>query len=53
MACGTGWVAELLVQSGFTNIDCIDASSEMVKIAESKGFYSDLHVGYLGTGTMP
>lgn len=53
LACGTGWVAELLFKSGYTKIDGIDASPEMMKIAEAKKLYSELHVGYLGNGTFP
>lgn len=53
LACGTGWVGELLFKSGYTKIDGIDASPEMMKLAEAKKLYSELHVGYLGNSTFP
>ncbi|WP_029896901.1 class I SAM-dependent DNA methyltransferase [Desulfohalovibrio reitneri] len=39
--CGTGLVAEVLKPLGFTNIDALDYSAEMLEEAEKKGVYRE------------
>ena len=40
--CGTGLSAEALISCGFSSIDGIDISSEMVEIARGKSIYRNL-----------
>ena len=40
--CGTGLSAEALISCGFSSIDGIDISSEMVEIARGKNIYRNL-----------
>ena len=42
IGCGTGLVGELLAQGGFTTIDGLDISEEMLVVAETKGVYRHL-----------
>ena len=37
--CGTGIIGEKLQEYGYTNVDGLDISPEMLKIAEKKGLY--------------
>lgn len=37
--CGTGLVGEVLVAKGYTNLDALDFSQDMLNKAENKGFY--------------
>lgn len=39
--CGTGLVGEVLIQMGYTKIDALDYSKEMLDEAEKKGIYRD------------
>ncbi|MFO7754150.1 MAG: class I SAM-dependent methyltransferase [Desulfobacteraceae bacterium] len=39
--CGTGLVAEKLVEMGYKNIDALDYSEEMLEEAEKKGLYKN------------
>jgi predicted TPR repeat methyltransferase len=47
--CGTGNMAQLLRQLGYTNIVGIDASDGMLAAAGAKGCYVELHKMLLGT----
>ena len=40
--CGTGLSAEALLSCGFSSIDGVDISSEMIEIAREKDIYRDL-----------
>ena len=42
VGCGTGLVGECLVQHGFSQIDGLDFSPEMLAVALAKGVYGDL-----------
>ena len=42
--CGTGLSGLALKLEGFSHIDGLDVSSEMVEIAKKKGIYSDLRI---------
>lgn len=42
LGCGTGLAGEALAALGFTHIDGIDFSSEMLAVAGNKGCYSNL-----------
>ena len=45
---GTGLVGELLGTLGYPVVDALDASPGMLRIAESKGAYRELHHAFLG-----
>ncbi|MFP4328825.1 MAG: class I SAM-dependent DNA methyltransferase [Paracoccaceae bacterium] len=40
--CGTGLSGEALARAGFTNVDGVDLSAEMLEEARAKGIYRDL-----------
>ena len=40
--CGTGLSGVALVDAGFTNIDGVDVSAEMLDVARNRGLYRDL-----------
>lgn len=42
---GTGLTGEALKDEGFTNIDALEPSPEMLDIARAKNIYKDLKVG--------
>ena len=42
VGCGTGLVGECLVERGFSQIDGLDFSPEMLAVARAKGIYRDL-----------
>ena len=42
VGCGTGQVGEYLAEAGFTAIDGMDLSEEMVEIARQRGVYREL-----------
>ena len=46
--CGTGNMAQLMHQLGYTNIIGIDASDGMLEAARNKGCYAELHKLLLG-----
>ena len=39
---GTGIIGEMLVKQGYTNVDALDISPEMLDIAEKKNIYKGL-----------
>jgi predicted TPR repeat methyltransferase len=45
---GTGLVGELLGTLGYPSVDALDASPGMLRIAEGKGAYRELHHAFLG-----
>ncbi len=47
--CGTGNMAQILSQMGYTNIDGLDPSAGMLEIARTKGIYRELHALFLDT----
>ena len=47
LGCGTGLTGHEVAERGFTQIDGIDISGEMVAVARSRGFYRRLLVGDL------
>lgn len=53
LGCGTGVMAELLKGKGVVSIVGLDASEGMLKKAEEKNLYEELHLGFLGTGNYP
>lgn len=42
VGCGTGQVGEYLAETGFTTIDGMDLSEEMVEVARQRGVYREL-----------
>ena len=53
LGCGTGGVAENMQKHGFKEFYGLDASTEMLKIAESKKIYRELSQCYLGSNSFP
>lgn len=51
IGCGTGLVAQQLSQHGFTSIDGIDISQDMLAHAKTKSIYRRLLLGDMNTGT--
>ena len=49
VGCGTGLVAEQLHKHGYKNIDGVDFSPEMLKLAKEKGLYGSLCQGAVGS----
>ncbi|XP_046864283.1 methyltransferase-like protein 27 [Xenia sp. Carnegie-2017] len=49
LGCGTGLVGEQLYNLGYKNIDGMDLSEHMLKVAEEKGVYRSLHKGIMGS----
>ncbi len=49
LGCGTGLCAPPIRAKGFTNIDGIDGSKDMLQKAEEKGIYRQLTESFLGT----
>lgn len=47
VGCGTGLVGKHLAALGYTTIDGLDLSAEMLEVAGQKGVYRDLHQGDL------
>ena len=47
--CGTGNMAQILRYMGYTRIDGLDPSAGMLRIAEKKQLYENLHQLYLGS----
>ena len=48
MGCGTGVVANLLKEHGFTNIEGADASDTFIRAAKASGAYKDARVLFFG-----
>ena len=44
LGCGTGLFGEAVSKKGYTNLDGLDGSEEMLKRAEAKGMYNHLGV---------
>ena len=42
-----------LKEAGFTNIDALDASEEMLEMAKKKGVYKNLMCATVGTNILP
>ena len=53
LGCGTGFTAENMQKYGFKEFYGLDASAEMLKIAESKKIYRELSQCYLGSNSFP
>ncbi|XP_013395971.1 uncharacterized protein LOC106163046 [Lingula anatina] len=45
---GTGWVGKAIQKRGFTNLEALDGSQEMLNIANQKGIYKRSICGLLG-----
>ena len=45
IGCGTGLTCVLLAEKGYTNLDGIDLSPDMVRVAGERGIYRELLVG--------
>lgn len=45
VGCGTGLTCVYLAQKGYTNLDGIDISPDMVRVASERGIYRELLVG--------
>lgn len=45
IGCGTGLTCVYLAQKGYTNLDGIDLSPDMVRVAGQRGIYRELLVG--------
>ncbi|XP_074495158.1 methyltransferase-like protein 27 isoform X2 [Sebastes fasciatus] len=53
VACGSGWVAKLMVKLGFRNFVGVDGSKRMLEQAAKTSFYQDLKLALLGTEPLP
>ena len=49
LGCGTGLVGQELHKLGYKNIDGVDISPELLKVAENKGVYGMLSVGFMAS----
>ena len=47
--CGSGMVAEKLIKRGYTNIDGVDLSEELMALAKEKGVYKSLIMGEMAS----
>lgn len=45
IGCGTGLTCAFLAEKGYTNLDGIDLSPDMVRVASERGIYRELLVG--------
>ncbi len=45
IGCGTGLTCVFLAEKGYTNLDGIDLSPDMVRVARERGIYRELLVG--------
>ena len=50
VGCGTGLIGRLLARDGFTNITGIDASDNLLSVAQAEGNYKELEAVFLGLG---
>ncbi|XP_070691512.1 methyltransferase-like protein 27 isoform X4 [Pempheris klunzingeri] len=53
VACGSGWVAKLMVERGFKHFMGVDGSKAMLELAAETGLYQDLRLALLGTEPLP
>ncbi len=51
LGCGTGLAGEALAALGYSHIDGVDFSTEMLAIAQARGCYGRLSLADLNTGT--
>ncbi|MCU4654227.1 class I SAM-dependent methyltransferase [Roseibacterium sp. SDUM158016] len=51
--CGTGLSGQALAAQGFTTIDGVDITAEMVEVARARGLYRDLRVTEPGARPAP
>ncbi len=51
LGCGTGLAGEALTALGYTHIDGVDFSSEMLAVAETRNCYTRLSLADLNAGT--
>ena len=49
LGCGTGLVGEELWKHGYKNIDGVDLTPELLELAKTKGIYSSLKQGIMGS----
>ncbi|XP_037639625.1 methyltransferase-like protein 27 [Sebastes umbrosus] len=53
VACGSGWVAQQMVELGFRHFAGVDGSKGMLEQAAKTGLYQDLKLALLGTEPLP
>ncbi|KAK9522328.1 hypothetical protein VZT92_018802 [Zoarces viviparus] len=53
VACGSGWVANLMVELGFKHFVGVDGSQGMLDQAAKTGLYKELKLAFLGTDPLP
>nr|ACQ57855.1 Williams-Beuren syndrome chromosomal region 27 protein [Anoplopoma fimbria] len=53
VACGSGWVANLMVELGFKHFVGVDGSQGMLDQAAKTGHYKELKLALLGTEPLP
>ncbi|KAM6943967.1 uncharacterized protein PEZ65_001896 [Lycodopsis pacificus] len=53
VACGSGWVANLMVELGFKHFVGVDGSQGMLDQAAKTGLYKELKLASLGTEPLP
>ncbi|XP_075937203.1 methyltransferase-like protein 27 [Anarhichas minor] len=53
VACGSGWVANLMVELGFKHFVGVDGSQGMLDQAAKTGLYKELKLALLGTEPLP
>ncbi|KAK9522330.1 hypothetical protein VZT92_018803 [Zoarces viviparus] len=53
VACGSGWVAKLMVELGFKHFVGVDGSQGMLDQAAKTGLYKELKLAFLGTDPLP
>ncbi|XP_037638732.1 methyltransferase-like protein 27 [Sebastes umbrosus] len=53
VACGSGWVAKLMVELGFRHFVGVDGSKIMLELADKTGLYQDLKLALLGPEPLP
>ena len=51
VGCGTGLVGSELNRIGYKNLDGLDASPEMLKIAAEKNIFKSTFVAFIGLGS--
>ncbi|XP_038547853.1 methyltransferase-like protein 27 [Micropterus salmoides] len=53
VACGSGWVAKVMVELGFRHFVGVDGSNGMLELAAKTGLYQDLRLALLGPQPLP
>ncbi|XP_075934558.1 methyltransferase-like protein 27 isoform X2 [Anarhichas minor] len=53
VACGSGWIAKLMVELGFKHFVGVDGSQGMLDQAAKTGLYKELKLALLGTEPLP